>query len=68
MSFNIIANTAAGAALSYGLGQGATLVGAVWGVFVWKEFNGAPRGTGRLLGAMFLFYLIGLAVLIASKR
>jgi glucose uptake protein len=67
MSFNIIASTAAGPALSYGLGQGATLVGAVWGVFIWKEFKGAPAGTGRLLTAMFVLYLIGLAVLIASK-
>jgi glucose uptake protein len=66
MSFSIIASTAAGPALSYGLGQGATLVGAVWGVFIWKEFKGAP-GTGRLLVAMFVFYLIGLGVLIASK-
>jgi len=66
MSFSIIASTAAGPALSYGLGQGATLVGAVWGVFIWKEFKGAP-GTGRLLAAMFIFYLIGLAVLIASR-
>ena len=67
MSFNIIASTAAGPALSYGLGQGATMVGAFWGVFIWKEFKGAPSGTGRLLAAMFLFYLIGLGVLIASK-
>jgi glucose uptake protein len=67
MSFNIIASTAAGPALSYGLGQGATLVGAVWGVFIWKEFKGAPHGTGRLLAAMFVLYLIGLAVLIGSK-
>jgi glucose uptake protein len=66
MSFSIIASTAAGPALSYGLGQGATLVGAVWGVFIWKEFKGAP-GTGRLLAAMFILYLIGLGVLIASK-
>jgi glucose uptake protein len=66
MSFSIIASTAAGPALSYGLGQGATLVGAVWGVFIWKEFKGAP-GTGRLLAAMFVLYLLGLAVLIASK-
>jgi glucose uptake protein len=68
MSFNIIASTKAGAALSYGLGQGATMIGALWGVFVWKEFKGAPRGTNALLGAMFFFYLLGLAVLIASKR
>jgi glucose uptake protein len=68
MSFNIIASTVAGAALSYGLGQGATMIGALWGVFVWKEFHGGPRGTNKLLGAMFVFYLAGLAILIASKR
>ncbi|MBI5819035.1 MAG: multidrug DMT transporter permease [Verrucomicrobia bacterium] len=67
MSFSIVASTTAGPALSYGLGQGATMVGAFWGVFIWKEFKGAPAGTGKLLGAMFLFYLIGLSVLIASK-
>ena len=67
MSFSIIASTKAGAALSYGLGQGATMIGALWGVFIWKEFKGAPAGTNKLLAAMFLFYLIGLAVLIASK-
>jgi glucose uptake protein len=67
MSFSIIASTKAGAALSYGLGQGATMIGALWGVFIWKEFKGAPPGTNKLLAAMFLFYLVGLGVLIASK-
>ncbi len=67
MSFSIIASTKAGAALSYGLGQGATMIGALWGVFIWKEFKGAPQGTNGLLAAMFLFYLLGLGVLIASK-
>ncbi len=67
MSLSIIANSAAGPALSYGLGQGATMVGAFWGVFIWKEFKGAPSGTGRLLAAMFVLYLVGLGVLIASK-
>ena len=67
MSFSIIASTKAGAALSYGLGQGATMIGAFWGVFIWKEFKGAPQGTSGLLAAMFLFYLLGLAVLITSK-
>lgn len=67
MSFSIIASTKAGAALSYGLGQGATMIGAFWGVFIWKEFKGAPPGTNKLLAAMFVFYVIGLAILIASK-
>jgi glucose uptake protein len=67
MSFSIIAANAAGPALAYGLGQCATMVGAFWGVFIWKEFKGAPKGTNRLLVAMFTFYLIGLGVLILSK-
>ena len=67
MSFNIIAAAAADPALAYGLGQGATLVGALWGVFIWKEFKGATSGTNKLLAAMFLFYVIGLGILIASK-
>lgn len=67
MSLSIIASAAAGPALSYGLGQGATMIGAIWGVFIWKEFKGAPSGTGGLLAAMFVFYLVGLGILIASK-
>ncbi len=67
MSFSIIASTKAGAALSYGLGQGVTMIGALWGVFIWKEFKGAPPGTNKFLAAMFFFYIVGLAVLIASK-
>src|ERR1700693_2947300 len=67
MGFNLIASHAAGPALSYGLGQGATLVGAIWGVFIWKEFKNAPAGTNRLLVAMFLFSLLGLSIPVASK-
>lgn len=67
MAFSIIAANAASPALSYGLGQGATMVGALWGVFIWKEFKGAPPGTNPLLAAMFFCYLIGLGILIASK-
>ena len=50
MSFSIVASTAAGPALSYGLGQGATMVGAFWGVFIWKEFQKAPRGNESVAG------------------
>jgi len=67
MAFSIVASSAVAPALAYGLSQGAIMVGAFWGVFVWKEFKGAPAGTNRLLGAMFLFYALGLGILIASK-
>jgi glucose uptake protein len=67
MSLNIIAAGQAGPSISYGLGQGATMVAALWGVFVWREFRTAPQGTSRLLALMFAAYFIGLALLIVAK-
>lgn len=58
---------AASPAISYGLSNGAPIVAALWGIFVWKEFREAPRGTNTLLLLMFLFYLIGLALIVYSK-
>lgn len=63
-SLNLIAAGKAGAAISYGLGQGATLVAALWGVFIWKEFKQSPQSTNKLLAAMFLFFVIGIILII----
>ena len=49
-----------GPAVSYTIGQGATMVSACWGVFVWREFAGAPRSAKILLLFMFVFFLLGL--------
>jgi glucose uptake protein len=49
-----------GPAASYALGQGSSMVGTIWGVFVWKEFAGAGSSTKRLLALMFMFFIIGL--------
>ncbi len=67
MSFSIIASGKAGPAISYGLGQGATVVAALWGIYVWKEFDKAPAGTKSLLNIMLLLYIAGLAMIILSK-
>jgi glucose uptake protein len=67
MSLSIVASGAAGFAISYGLGQGATLVAALWGVFVWKEFEQAPAGTGRLLALMFASFVIGLGLIVYAR-
>jgi glucose uptake protein len=67
MSLSIIASGKAGPAISYGLGQGATVVAALWGIYVWKEFDNAPSGTKPLLNIMLLFYIAGLAMIIVSK-
>ena len=66
MTFSIIASGQAGFAISYGLGQGATLIAALWGVFIWKEF-GKAEGLKGILTTMFLFYLAGLVLIIVAR-
>jgi glucose uptake protein len=63
LSLNIIASGVAGPAISYALGQGATLVAAIWGVLIWKEFRRAPPGTGKFIAAMFAGYASGLVLI-----
>ncbi len=65
-AFSYIASGKAGAAISYALGQGAPLIAAVWGVFIWKEFKGADRVTNILLVAMFALFIAGLVCIIIS--
>ena len=61
--FNFVAGHAhlIGPAVSYAIGQGATMVSAIWGVFIWREFAGAPRRSQRLLAWMFVCFVAGLA-------
>ena len=66
MTFNIIASGVVGAPISYGLGQGATMIAAFWGVFIWREFRDARPGTNRLIWAMFIGYIVGLGLIIMS--
>ena len=63
-SFSMIASEKAGAAISYGLGQGATLVSALWGILIWHEFRRAPRSSDFLNAGMFVLFVIGLGFLI----
>lgn len=60
LSVNVIASGVAGPAVSYALGQGATLVAAIWGVFIWREFSGAPRKALIFITMMFACYALGL--------
>ena len=65
--FNLIASEKAGPAISYGLGQGATMIGAAWGIFVFREFKGAPASINRLLTMMFITFFIGLGLIIIAR-
>lgn len=65
-AFSYIASGKAGAAVSYALGQGAPMIAAIWGVFIWKEFRSAKKSVYGLLGLMFCFFIAGLACIIVS--
>ena len=67
-SINLIAAGKAGAAISYGLGQGATLVAALWGVFIWKEFKGGPKNTNAMLAVMFILFALGIVSIIYAGQ
>ena len=51
-----------GPAISYAIGQGSSMVGALWGVLVWREFAGGGARVYWLLVLMFLLYMTGLIV------
>lgn len=65
-AFSYIAAGKAGAAISYALGQGAPMIAAIWGVFIWKEFKGADKSVNALLALMFCLFVAGLSLIIVS--
>jgi glucose uptake protein len=54
-------------AIAYALSNAAPVVAMIWGVFVWKEFKNAPRGTNRLITSMFTLFIAGLVVITLSN-
>jgi glucose uptake protein len=67
MVMSFMAVGSASPAISYGLSNAAPVVAILWGVLVWKEFKGAPKGTNKLLAIMFICYIIGLVLITASR-
>jgi len=62
--FNFVASQAhvVGPAVSYSIGQGATMISAAWGVFVWREFASASSRAKTFLIWMFVLFLSGLSL------
>ena len=56
----------AGPAISYALGQGAPMIAALWGVFIWKEFKGGSKTINRLLTLMFILFILGLTLIVVA--
>jgi glucose uptake protein len=64
-AFNFVASRVdfVGPAISYSIGQGATMVSAFWGVFVWREFASPSRRLRNLVIATFACFIAGLTVI-----
>jgi len=62
MVFNLVAANFTGVAISYAIGQSAPMVAALWGVFAWKEFKGAPGRANLYLFLMFIFYCLAIGL------
>ena len=58
--FNLVAGKTTTFAVSYAIGQSAPMVAALWGLFVWKEFEGAESRAKVYLGLMFVFYILAI--------
>jgi glucose uptake protein len=67
MTVSFMSAGAANPAISYALSNAAPVVAILWGVFIWKEFKGAPKGTGTLLAVMFILFLTGLVLISMSN-
>jgi glucose uptake protein len=50
-----------GPATSFSLGEGNTMISAIWGIVVWREFHGAGKRVKSLLAIMFVFFILGLS-------
>lgn len=64
-TFNFVAASLVGVAISYAIGQASPMIAALWGVAVWHEFRGASGKAKAYLAGMFVCYVLAL-VLIAG--
>ncbi len=65
--FNLVAANFSGVAISYAIGQSAPMVAALWGIFVWKEFDRAGAKSKTYLGLMFVFYALAIFLVARSN-
>ena len=64
---NLVSSSQISLAVSYSIGQSAPMVAACWGIFVWREFAGAPAASWVLLGMMFAFYFAAISCIAVSS-
>ena len=66
--FNFISAGMVGIAISVGIGSGAPMVGALWGVFLWREFAKGQANAKALIAVALLLYVIGVAAMSVAYK
>jgi glucose uptake protein len=67
-SFNFIAASFVGMAISYAIGQCSPMIAALWGVFVFKEFEGSGKRARGFVALMFAFYVAAIVVIAKAYK
>ena len=65
---NFVAGRFVGLPISYAIGQASPMIATLWGVLVWHEFRGARRKSWVYLAAMFISYLLALALIALAYK
>lgn len=66
--FNLLSAGLTGVPISYAIGQSAPMVAAIWGIVVWKEFDGSSAKARVYLGLMFLFFILAISMASLAYR
>lgn len=67
MVISFMASGGGNPAVNYALSNASPVVAMIWGVLIWREFKEAPKGTNKLLFAMFFLFLAGLILISLSN-
>ena len=67
-TFNFVAASLVGVAISYAIGQASPMIAAIWGVFVWHEFRGASSRAKLYLTGMFAAYMLALVLIALAYK
>ena len=59
---NFVSAGLVGVAISWGIGSGAPMVGALWGILLWKEFKGADTYSRTLITVSLVLYTTGVVL------
>ena len=65
---NFVSAGVVGVAISWGIGSGAPMIGALWGIFLWKEFKNGGRKANVLITSSLVLYILGVVMVATSYR